>query len=168
MTTSVGSIFKKLSELTHLIRHKFSGKPDELQAFLEDYNFVNLYCPLKMVHNFFIEVVAHITQGTRSDLQGGSNLKTWDKLKEYLKKKYNQLCEQLSCIEQKSSEKSEQYANRIRHLIWKAKEAASTEGKDVKYATKLMENLTLNRFKHPSLLILLPNSADIVKKTQDI
>lgn len=59
--------------------------------------------------------------------------------------------EQLSCIEQKPSEKSEQYANKIRHLIWKAKEVASTEDEDAEYATKLTEYLALNRFKNYSL-----------------
>ncbi|XKL60159.1 hypothetical protein PGB90_001175 [Kerria lacca] len=53
--------------------------------------------------------------------------------------------------QQKTNEKSEQFADRIRHLIWKAKEAASTEGEDTEYATKLTENLALNRFKNHSL-----------------
>ncbi|XKL66136.1 hypothetical protein PGB90_009556 [Kerria lacca] len=104
MTTTpiVGPIFKKPSDITRLIRHEFSGRPDELQAFLDDYNLANMYCPPDMVHNLFIEIVAHITKAARSDLQGRSDLKTWEKLRDYLKKKYkyhytfNQLCEQLS------------------------------------------------------------------------
>ncbi|XKL63081.1 hypothetical protein PGB90_005445 [Kerria lacca] len=88
MTTPVGPIFRKPSELTHLIRHEFSGNPDELQAFLDDCNLANLYCPPEMVHNLFIKIFAHITKAARLDLQDRSDLNTWEKLKEYLKEKY--------------------------------------------------------------------------------
>lgn len=68
MTSPIGPIFRKPSEITRLIRHEFSGKPVELQAFLDDRNLANLYCPTEMVHNLFIKIVAHITKTARSNL----------------------------------------------------------------------------------------------------
>lgn len=67
MTTPTGPIFCKPSELTRLIRHDFSGNPNKLQAFLDNCNFANLYCPPKMVHNLFIEIVAHIIKAAHSN-----------------------------------------------------------------------------------------------------
>ena len=37
--------FKKLGEVTKLIRHEFSGNPDKLQAFMDDCKLANQYCP---------------------------------------------------------------------------------------------------------------------------
>ncbi|XKL60597.1 hypothetical protein PGB90_007654 [Kerria lacca] len=156
MANPSNPIFHKTSEVTRLIRHEFSGNPDELQPFLDDCNLANLYCPLEMISNLLIEIVAHITKAVRSDLQGRSDLQTWEKLREYLKKKYkyqytcDQLNDQLSCVEQKPFEKCEQYADRIQHLVWKTKEAAIT-GENIEFITKMTEKLALNRFKNHSL-----------------
>lgn len=42
------------------------------------------------------------------------------------------------------------YAERIRHLIWKAKEVAKTEGESTEYVDKVTEQSPLNRFKNNS------------------
>ena len=63
---------------------------------------------------------------------------------------FDQLCDQLSSIEQKPKETIEEYVKRICLLIWKAKEAAATENEDATYADKVIENLALNHFKNHS------------------
>lgn len=154
-TIEMATVFKKAQEVTRLIRHDFSGKPDELQDFLNDCTLADKYCPDEFKNNLLIEIVSHITKAARSDLQG-VEITTWTELKEYLLKKYkyqhtfDQLCDQLSSIEQTSSEKISDYADRIRHLIWKAKEAGTTEGETAEFMDKVLEKLALNRFKNHS------------------
>lgn len=80
--------FKKISELSHLIHHDFSGNIDELQSFIDDYSLVNSYCPNDLKQNLMTEIMSHITHAARADLQGRKDLRTWDLLHDYLKLKY--------------------------------------------------------------------------------
>ena len=150
------SAFTKASEITHLIRHEFCGKPEELQAFIDDANLAMSVCPPRFIPQVFTEIVAHITKGARTDLQG-RNFVEWEPLKEHLRRKYkyhytfDQLCDQLSGITQKPNEKTEAYADRIRQLVWKAKEIAKTTGENLDYVEKVLERYALNRFKNHTL-----------------
>lgn len=79
--------FKKPSEITCLIRHEFSGNPDELQPYLDDCKLANKYYPPALKEILFIEMIAHITKGARSDLQGRSEITMYETLRDYLQKK---------------------------------------------------------------------------------
>lgn len=146
--------FQKASQITRLIKHEFSGNPAELQPFLDDCSLAQTYCPPEFKRNLFIEIISRITNAARSDLAGKKEIKTYEALIDYLQKKYkyqytfSQLCEQLSNVSQKPNEKINDYADRIRHIVWKLKEAARTENENAEYAEKLSEQLALNRFKN--------------------
>jgi len=60
----------KASEVTKLIRHEFSGDPNELQAFMDDCKLAHSICPDNFKRNVYIEIMAHITKSARSDLRG--------------------------------------------------------------------------------------------------
>lgn len=106
-------------------------------------------CPIEYIPNLLIELVSRITKSARADLQG-RDINNWDSLKEHLRCKYkyqntfDQLLDQLTSIEQKTTESSETYADQIRKLIWKAKEVGITEKQDVNYISKITEHLALN------------------------
>lgn len=149
--------FSNASEITRLIRHDFSGNPEELQPFLDDCKLASTWCPKEHQGILFVEIVSHITKAARAELAGRRDITTYEALASYLLRKYKyqytfaQLCDQLSSISQKPSEDSDSYAGRIRHLIWKIKEASATEGESATYTAKLTEQLALNRFKNHSL-----------------
>lgn len=73
--------FKKVSEITRLIRHEFSGSNDELQPFLDDAILANAYCPKEFKRNLFVEIVSHITKGARADLQAHPELQKMGTIK---------------------------------------------------------------------------------------